>query len=390
MPSTPLISRRLAGYGTTIFTEMTRLAQQHGAINLAQGFPDWDGPDFIKQAASEALASGNDQYGRMTGIPALNARISESYERRFGLRYDPDAEVVVGCGATELIFATVQALCDVGDEVILFEPFYDSYRASVHMAGATPRVVTLHFPQFTFDPDQLRRAFSPRTRLLILNNPHNPGGHVFSRAELTLIAELCQQHGVVCLADEVYEHLVYEGEHIAMATLPGMRERTVTLSSLSKTFSLTGWRIGWAVADRPLAAAVRLAHQYITFSAPTPLQAAAAVALQADEAYYRQLRADYRQKRDFLVGVLRAAGFTVQPPAGTYFICAGIEPLGQHDDVAFCRWLTEHVGVAAIPPSAFYENVSHGRSYVRFVFCKREATLAAAADRLTVLPGKTP
>lgn len=362
---------------------MTRLAQEHGAINLAQGFPDWDGPDFIKKAAAEALASGHDQYGRMTGLPALNAAIARDHERRHGLRYDPDAEVVVGCGATELIFAAVQALCDVGDEVILFEPFYDSYRASVHMAGAIPRPVTLHFPSFTFDPEQLRRAFSPRTRLLILNNPHNPGGHVFTRAELEVIADLCQRHGVVCLADEVYEHLVYDGVHTPIATLPGMRERTITLSSLSKTFSLTGWRVGWAVADRPLAAALRLAHQFITFSAPTPLQAAAVAALEAGPAYYAELRENYRKKRDFLVDTLRRAGFSVDPPAGTYFICAGIEPLGHDDDVAFCRWLTEKVGVAAIPPSAFYENTGLGRRYARFVFCKREETLNAAAARLS-------
>lgn len=379
------LTRRLAGYGTTIFTEMTRLAQEHGAINLAQGFPDWDGPDFIKRAAIEALASGNDQYGRMIGVPALNARIAADLAARHGLSYDPDGEVVVGCGATELIFATVQALCDVGDEVILFEPFYDSYRASTHMAGAIPRVVTLRYPDFTFDLADLRRAFSPRTKLLILNNPHNPGGRVFTREELDEIAALCQQHGVICLADEVYEHLVYEGNHTPMASLPGMRERTITLSSLSKTFSLTGWRVGWAVADRPLAAAVRLAHQFLTFAAPTPLQQAAAVALAAPPSYYEDLRVQYRAKRDFLATALREAGFEVRAPQGTYFICAGIEALGHRDDVAFCRWLTEHTKVAAIPPSAFYENAERGRRYVRFVFCKRQETLSAAATRLAGL-----
>lgn len=384
LPLAPL-TRRLAGYGTTIFTEMTRLAQEHGAINLAQGFPDHDGPDFLKEAAIRALRSGNDQYGRMTGVPALNTRIAEDVARRKGVNYDPDTEVVVGCGATELIFATIQALCDVGDEVILFEPFYDAYRAGVHLAGAIPRVVTLHYPGFTFDPGELRRAFSSRTRLLILNNPHNPGGRVFTRGELEEIAALCQRHGVICLADEVYEHLVYEGEHVAMAKLPGMREQTITLSSLSKTFSVTGWRVGWAVADRPLAAAVRLAHQFLTFSAPTPLQVAAAEALAAPASYYDELRASYRGRRDRLVEVLREAGFSVTPPQGTYFVCAGIEGLGHRDDVAFCRWLTETVKVAAIPPSAFYENTELGRRYVRFVFCKNEETLAAAAARLAVL-----
>lgn len=375
-------TRRLAGYGATIFTEMTRLALQHEAINLAQGFPDQDGPDFIKRSAIEALQTGNDQYARMSGERALNERISADIADRHGLTYDPDEEIIVGCGATEMIFATVQALCDVGDEVILFEPFYDSYRASVHMAGAIPRVVTLQYPDFTFDLAELRRAFSPRTRLLILNNPHNPSGRVFRPNELNEIAALCQHHGVICLADEVYEHLVYEGIHLPIATLPGMREQTITLSSLSKTFSLTGWRIGWAVADRPLAAAVRLAHQFITFAAPTPLQQAAIVALSAPSSYYQKLREGYKAKRDFLVKVLTDVGFEVQSSQGTYFLCAGIKMLGYHDDVAFCRWLTEHIKVAAIPPSAFYENVERGREYVRFVFCKRQETLDEAAARL--------
>jgi N-succinyldiaminopimelate aminotransferase len=384
VPST----RRLAGYGTTIFTEMTRLAQEHGAINLAQGFPDWDAPDFLRKAALDAVGASHDQYGRMAGVLPLAARIAEDIGRRHGLRYEPEQEVVVGCGATELIFASVQAFCDVGDEVILFEPFYDSYRASVHMAGAIPRVVTLRYPDFTFDLGQFRRAFSPRTRLLILNNPHNPGGKVFSRAELEEIAALCAHHGVLCLSDEVYEHLVYEGRHTPMASLPGMRERTVTLSSLSKTFSATGWRIGWAAADRPLASALRLAHQYLTFSAPTPLQIAAAAALDAPPSYYDELRASYRQKRDFLAGALRSVGFEVPPPQGTYFLCAGLGAFPGHDDVSFCRWLTEQIKVAAIPPSAFYENTEHGRGYVRFVFCKRQETLQAAVDRLASLrPG---
>ncbi|MCS6901522.1 MAG: methionine aminotransferase [Myxococcales bacterium] len=386
----PLLTRRLAGYGTTIFTEMTRLANKHGAINLAQGFPDWDGPDLAREAAREAVSGGFDQYGRMTGVPVLNQRIAERWKQRTGLDCDPDTEVVVGCGATELIFASVQALCDVGDEVILFEPFYDSYRASVHLAGAIPRVVTLRYPEFTFDPLDLDRAFSPRTKLLILNNPHNPGGRVLTREELVEVASLCQHHGVICLADEVYEHLVYEGEHLSIATLPGMRERTITLSSLSKTFSLTGWRIGWAVAAPPLASAVRLVHQFATFSAPTPLQVAAARVLAADASYYEELISLYRQKRDWLVETLRQAGFSVRPPQGTYFICAGIEPLGYQDDVAFCRWLTETIRVAAIPPSAFYERAEEGRRYVRFAFCKQQATLEAAAQRLVGVHPRKP
>ncbi len=382
----PPLTRKLAGFGTSIFTEMTRLANEHGAINLAQGFPDWDGPEFVKNAAIEAIRAGLGQYGRSPGVPPLNAQIAASYRERFGLAFDPDREVVVGAGATELIFDTIAGLCDVGDEVILLEPFYDSYRASVCLAGAVPRVVTLHTPDFRLDPAELARAFSERTRLIIVNNPHNPSGKVFTRDELELIADLCRRHEVLCLADEVYEHLVYEGEHTPMATLAGMRERTITLSSLSKTFSLTGWRVGWAVADAAIAAAVRSAHQFVTFSAPTPLQHAAAAALAAPRSYYDELRADYRAKRDLLAGALRAAGFEVRPPAGTYFICAGIGHLGFADDVAACRHLTTKVGVAAIPPSAFYDQSDEGKGYVRFAFCKREETLRAAIERL----GKEP
>ncbi len=367
---------------------MTRLANQHRAINLAQGFPDWDAPAFLREAAIEALGSGHDQYGRSSGVPALSEAIADEVLATTGWRPDPDLEVVVGCGATELIFAAVQALCDVGDEVILFEPFYDSYRASVHMAGAIPRPVALRFPDFTFDPDELRRAFSPRTRLVIVNNPHNPGGRVWTRAELSQVAALCREHDVVCLADEVYARLVYDGEHLPIATLDGMAERTLTLSSLSKTFSATGWRVGWAVGPAPLTAALRLAHQFVTFSAPTALQHAAARALRlaAANGYYDELREGYRGRRDFLVGALQRAGFAVRPPAGAYFVCAGTDALGRgDDDVALCRWLTEKVGVAAIPPSAFCERAEVARGYVRFVFCKRQETLAAAAERLRSL-----
>ncbi|RYE92519.1 MAG: aminotransferase class I/II-fold pyridoxal phosphate-dependent enzyme [Myxococcales bacterium] len=367
---------------------MTRLANQHGAINLAQGFPDWEAPAFLRQAAIEAIGVGHDQYARSPGLPSLTEAIADDVRATTGRRPDPEHEVVVGCGATELIFAAVQALCDVGDEVVLFEPFYDSYRASVHLAGAIPRPVALRFPDFTFDPDELRRAFSPRTRMVIVNNPHNPGGRVWTRAELEAVAALCREHDVVCLADEVYARLVYEGEHVAIATLDGMAERTLTLSSLSKTFSATGWRVGWAWGPPALTAALRLAHQFVTFSAPTPLQHAAAVALRhaATSGYYAELRDGYRQRRDFLVSALTDAGFAVRPPAGAYFVCAGTDALGRgDDDVALCRWLTERVGVAAIPPSAFCERPEVGRGYVRFVFCKRDETLAAAAGRLRAI-----
>jgi len=379
------LSRRLEGFGTTIFTEMTRLADEHGAINLAQGFPDFDGPDFVKEAAIAAIRAGRGQYARMTGIPEIHRALSAKYRRDYGLEYAPDSELVVTSGATEAIFAAIQGVCDEGDEVVLFEPYYDSYKASVRMAGAVPRVVTLRAPDWTFDPRELSGAFGGRTRAVLLNTPHNPTGKVFSRQELETIARLCRQHGVICITDEVYEHLVYEGTHVPMATLPGMRERTITISSFGKTFSLTGWKIGWAAAPPALAAAVRSAHQFITFATATPLQHGAAVALAAGPEYYAELLSDYRAKRDFLVRELRRLGFAVQSPQGTYFACADFRPFGFDDDRAFARHLIEKVGVAAIPPSVFYDNAEHGRSYVRFAFCKKRETLEAAVARLEKL-----
>lgn len=377
----PPLSRKLAGFGTTIFTEMTRLANEHGAINLAQGFPDFDGPPFVKDAAVAAIQAGHSQYARMSGLPALNAALAAKYRRDWGLDYRADEEITVTAGCTEAIFAAVNALCDVGDEVVMFEPFYDSYRAAVCMAGAIPRVVTLKWPTWSFDADALRAAVGPRTRLLLLNTPHNPTGKVFSREELALIAELCIANDLICVSDEVYEHLVYEGRHLPIASLPGMRERTVTLSSLGKTFSLTGWKIGWAAAPPALTAAVRTAHQFITFAVATPLQHAAATALSTGPEYYADLVASYRRKRDYLARELSRIGFDVRAPAGTYFLCAGFKRFSADDDVRFCRRLIE-LGVAAIPPSAFYENPQHGRAYVRFAFCKRDDTLQAAMTRL--------
>jgi N-succinyldiaminopimelate aminotransferase len=376
------LSSRLEPFGTTIFTEMTRLAQEHGAINLSQGFPDFDGPQFAKEAAIAAIQAGHGQYARMTGIPELHAALSEKYRRDYGLDYQPDREITVTSGATEAIFAAIQGICEPGDEVILFEPYYDSYKASVAMAGAVPRVVTLHAPGWTFDPTQLRGAFGPRTRALLLNTPHNPTGKVFSPDELDTIASLCRANGVICVSDEVYEHLVYEGAHVPMAGRPGMRERTITISSFGKTFSLTGWKVGWAAAPPELSAAVRAAHQFITFATATPLQHAAAAALRTGAGYYSELRAAYRERRDYLAGELARIGFGVRPPAGAYFVCADIRPLGFDDDVLFCRHAIESVGVAAIPPSVFYDRKELGRSWVRFAFCKKMETLREAVRRL--------
>jgi N-succinyldiaminopimelate aminotransferase len=382
----PVLARRLAGFGTTIFTEMTRLAVEHGAINLAQGFPDFDGPEFVKNAAIEAIRAGRGQYARMSGIPEIHDALAARYGRDYGLEYRAGDEFTVTSGATEAIFAAIQGICDPGDGVVLFEPYYDSYKASVLMAGAVPAFVTLEPPDWRFEPAALEGAVGPRTRAILLNTPHNPTGKVFSRKELEAIARLCIQRDLVCITDEVYEHMVYEGEHLPMATLPGMRERTITISSFGKTFSLTGWKIGWAAAPPDLTKAVRAAHQFITFATATPLQHAAACALSAGPEYFEKLLADYRARRDYLVGELARIGFDVRPPAGTYYVCADFARFGYDgDDVLFCKHLIEDVGVAAIPPSAFYDRPEKGRGYVRFAFCKEMRTLEAAVERLAAL-----
>jgi len=376
------LARRLSGFGTTIFTEMTRLALEHGAVNLAQGFPDFDGPEFAKDAAIAAIRDGRNQYARMTGIPDLHAALAVRYRRDYELDYAEGEEWTVTSGATEAIFAAISGTCGPGDEVILFEPYYDSYKASVRMAGARPRIVTLHAPDWKFDPREPAAAFSPKTRAILVNTPHNPTGKVFSKAELEAIATLCIERDALCITDEVYEHLVYDGRHIPMATLPGMRERTITISSFGKTFSLTGWKIGWAGAPAPLTAAVRAAHQFITFATATPFQHAAALALVQGDSYFRMLADTYRRKRDYLVAELARIGFGVSPPAGTYFVCADIRPLGYRDDVRFCRELIEDYGVAAIPPSVFYDHRRLGNGFVRFAFCKKDDTLETAVARL--------
>ena len=383
------LSRKLEGFGTTIFTEMTRLANERGAINLAQGFPDFDGPDFAKDAAIAAIREGHGQYARMTGLPEIHRALSEKYRRDYGLAYAPDTELTVCSGATEAIFAAIQGTCDAGDEVVLFEPWYDSYKASVVMAGAVPRTLRLRAPDWSFDRSEARRAFSAKTRVLLLNSPHNPTGKVFTREELEFLAGLCREFETICVTDEVYEHLVYDGHrHVPMASLPEMRERTITISSFGKTFSLTGWKIGWAAAPPELTAAVRAAHQFITFATATPLQLGAAAALQAGPEYYAALAAEYLARRDYLVGALARIGFDVAAPAGTYFACADFRPFGFDDDRTFVRHLIEEFGVAAIPPSVFYADPSQPQTYVRFAFCKKRETLGAAVERLGALAAR--
>ena len=376
------VAARLAQFGSTIFTEMSRLAAAHGAINLGQGFPNFDGPDFVKAAAIEAIRAGHGQYARMFGVPQLNRVIADRFRAETGIPVDPDREVTVTSGCTEALAASFLGLVEPGQEVILFEPYYDSYRACVAMAGAEPRFVTLRPPEFAVDPKELRAAFSPRTRAILVNTPHNPTGRVFSREELELIAALCREHDAIAITDEVYERLVFEGEHIPLATLEDMWPRTVTLSSLGKTFSLTGWKVGWAIAPAGLTAGVRAAHQFLTFATATPLQMGAAEALAAPPSYYEELLDAYRRRRDILLDGLAKMGFGVYPPQGTYFVLADHTRFGFEDDLAFCRHLIEEVKVAAIPPSAFYSNPADGRALVRFAFCKTEETLREAIGRL--------
>ncbi len=384
----PVLATRLQGFGTTIFAEVTRLARAHGAVNLAQGFPDFEGPPITRSAAIAAIEGGHNQYARMQGAPELVTAISETLAARTGLIYDPMTEVVVTSGATEGIHCALMSLCEPGDEVVMLEPYYDSYRACCKMAGATPRFVTLHAPDFRWRPDEVRAAFSDRTRVLLLNTPHNPTGRVLDRAEMEQLAALCIEHDVICVTDEVYDRIVFDGEHIPMATLPGMRERTVTLNSTGKTFSMTGWKIGWATAPAELASAVATAHQFVTFAVATPFQHAMAAALRSPPEYFTTLADEYRGRRDFLTEALQRVGLAVEPSQGTYFVMADVRPLGFEDDVSFCRHLIEEIGVAALPPTSFYENKDAGRFLVRFAFCKTMDTLRAGVERLEALRGR--
>ena len=382
MARLPYLTTRLQGFGTTIFSEMTALANRHGAVNLGQGFPDFEGPDEVKAAVVEAIGAGHNQYCPGHGIPALRQAIAAHQKRFYDLDYDPDHEVTVFTGATEAIASSLLALCEAGDEVVLFEPFYDSYRAAVAMAGASPRVIPLRDPEFSYDPALLELSIGPKTRVLVLNSPHNPTGKVFSSAELEHIAMLCIEHDVLVLSDEVYEHLTYGVPHVPIATLPGMRERTLTISSAGKTFSFTGWKIGWACAGQDVTRAIRASHQFVTFCNGTPFQHGIAHALRMEDGFFETFRREYQVRRDKLCGGLREVGFTVLDPAGTYFACVDIRTLGFEDDMALCRLLPEKVGVAAIPNSAFYLDPRRGKHLVRFAFCKTDPVLDEGIARL--------
>ena len=381
---------RLQGFGTTIFAEMSALALKTESINLGQGFPDTDGPKEVADAAVHAILNGPNQYPPLPGQPGLRNAIAEHQQRFYGLTWDPDTEVLVTAGATEAIAATILALCDTGDEVITFEPTYDSYSATIKMAGAVEKPILLNAPDFTFDLAALEAVITPETRAILVNTPHNPTGKVFTRAELESIAALAIEHDLVVITDEVYEHMVFDGEHIPMAGIDGMSERTVSISSAGKTFAFTGWKVGWVTAVPELRNAVMTAKQFLTFVSAGPLQPAVETGLRLDDDYFEGLCNELLQKRDRLRAGLEAAGFDVLPCQGTYFLTADIRGVAERNDlpntsVEFCLALPEAVGVVAVPSEVFYETREAGRHFIRFAFCKQDALLDEAITRLSSL-----
>ncbi len=377
-----MVSQRLQPFGSTIFTEISALSREHGATDLGQGYPTFEGPESVKQAAIEGLRSGWNQYPPMMGMEVLRSAVADRWRKDSGLDVDPDLEITVTSGATEALAATFIGTFDPGDEVILIEPYYDAYPVGCALSGAVPRFVTLHAPEFRLDPEALRSAVSDRTRAILINTPHNPTGRVFDRNELQSVADLCRRNDLIAITDEVYERMVYDVEHVRLATLEGMAERTITISSIGKSFSFTGWKTGWAIAPPDLTAGIRAAHQFLTFTVPNAMQYGSADALRIDDSYYTQLTDLYRSKRDRLVGGLRSIGLDVFEPQGTYFVLADHRPFGFADDVAFVHHLITEVGVAAIPPSAFYTNSDEGRRLVRFAFCKDDDIIDEALGKL--------
>jgi aminotransferase len=381
-----MLARRVQYFSESVIREMTRLANQHGAINLGQGMPDFDTPEEVKQAACEAIRHGFNQYAITWGAPVLREAIARKARTFNGIDCDPDLHVTVCCGATECMMATMLALVDAGDEVIIFQPFYENYGPDALLSGAKPVWIPLHPPEWTFDRDRLAEAFGARTKAIIINTPNNPTGKVFTRDELAFIAGLCQQHNVYALADEIYEYIRYsESPHISIATLPGMRERTVTISGLSKTFSMTGWRLGYCIAPAEVTSGIRKAHDFLTVGAPHPLQIAGAAALGLPQSYYDKLAADYRRRRDLFLPYLREAGFEFHEPEGAYYVMTDIAALGGADDHEFVRHMIRDVGVSAVPGSSFYSPRELGKTKVRFMFAKRDETLHEAGRRLAGL-----
>ena len=378
-------SHRASTFKESVIREMSRVAQAHGAINLAQGFPDFAMPEPMKEAACAAIRGDINQYAITWGSAVLRLAIAEKYRRMYDMEVDPEREVTVTCGGTEAMAAAFLALINPGDEVIIPEPFYENYGPDGILAGAKPVFVPLDPPAWTLNPDRLRAAFTPRTRAFVLNTPHNPTGRVFTRDEISLIASLCIEHDVMVLTDDPYEYITYAGKHHPIATWPGMRERTVTISSLSKTFSCTGWRLGYAIAPAETTNAIRKVHDFLTVGAPAPLQAAAAVGYAFDAEYFNHLARDYRLRRDLIVQSLTAAGFKFTVPEGAYYILADFSELSDLGDVDFALWLTREGGVATVPGSSFYHDRHNASQYVRFAFCKKRETLEAAAERMANL-----
>jgi aspartate/methionine/tyrosine aminotransferase len=382
----PRGSKKAAQFTESVIREMTRLAHRHNAVNLSQGFPDFPAPDDIKEAACAAIRGDINQYAVTWGARELREAIAAQFSRRYGVPIDADEQVTVCCGATETMMATLLATVDAGDEVIVFEPFYENYGPDAIVSGAVPRYVTLHEPDWRFDPDELSAAFGPKTRAIIINSPNNPTGKVFSRAELMTIARLCQQWDVLAITDEIYEHIVYDGHaHVPMAAIDGMADRTITINGLSKTFSVTGWRVGWAISPPAVTGAIRKLHDFLTVGAPAPLQQAGAAALASPDAYYTELAADYRRRRDMLVEILTRHRFHCFVPDGAYYVMTDISAFGFPDDVEFAKHLVEHVGVAAVPGSSFYRDAARGRTKLRFCFSKRDETMLEADRRLAKL-----
>src|SRR5690349_5667157 len=386
-----MLSAKAEQFTESVIREMTRLALKHRAVNLSQGFPDFAAPEEIKEAARKAVADDINQYAITWGAKPLRDAIVEKFERTQGVRYDPEREITICCGSTEAMMSAMMAIINPGDEVVVFEPFYENYGPDAILSGATPRYVTLHPPSganstWTFDPDELAAAFNEKTKAIILNTPNNPTGKVFTREELEAIAALCRKWDAMAISDEIYEHIIYDGQqHIPIATIPGMADRTITINGLSKTYSVTGWRVGWTISPPSVTGAIRKVHDFLTVGAPAPLQAAGAVALGLPEDYYAKMAAGYQRRRDMLLAILEKHHFTCYKPLGAYYIMTDISTFGFADDVEFARYLVKDIGVAAVPGSSFYKTAGVGRTKLRFCFCKRPETLAEADRRLEKL-----
>jgi aspartate/methionine/tyrosine aminotransferase len=384
--SSPKLSEKAERFTESVIREMTRLALKHGAVNLSQGFPDFPAPAEIKNAAKAAIDADINQYAITWGAKPFRNAIAENFQRMQGVSVDPEREITVCCGSTEAMMSTMMAIINPGDEVVVFEPFYENYGPDAILSGAAPRFVKLRPPDWTFDPDELAAVFGPKTKAIILNTPNNPTGKVFEPAEFEQIRDLCVRWNAFAITDEIYEHMLYDGaRHISLASVDGMRDRTITINALSKTYSVTGWRVGWAIAPPEVTAAIRKVHDFLTVGAAAPLQEAGAVALKFPQSYYDDLARDYLARRDRLLGILSTAGFRCFKPHGAYYIMTDISAFGFPDDVAFAKYLVTEIGVAAVPGSSFYRIPAEGKNYLRFTFCKKESTFQAAAERLARL-----